>query len=381
MENYIRRPILIFVLLLFPVWLNAQNEHGEVLNDKQQTEHHAEEKGHGEEELNVGEIIGHHTSDSHDYIIELPFFHYTLHLPVILWTDKGLSVFSSAKFEGDNEGKVVVTDIKGNRYVKIHEVIYYADKVKDNPHPNVFDYDIRPLDFSFTRNALAILFVFALLLLLIYFTKKAYTDKHKLPRGIAGFIEPIILFIRDEVAIPNIGEKKYEKYMPYLLTVFFFILLSNLIGLIPFAPFGHNITGNIIVTFVLAVFTFILTTIGGTKHYWKHIFNPPVPALIKPIMVPVEIMGMFIKPFALMVRLFANMFAGHTILLSLVLLIFIFGTVLFSPVSGAFYIFMGFIKVLVAFLQAYVFTILSALFIGLAVEEHEDHDHATAENH
>ena len=343
--------------------------------------------GHGEGEkegLNVGEIIAHHTGDSHDYLMEFPFLlHRTLHLPVILWTDKGLSVFSSAKFQGDNSGKVVVTDDKGNKFVKIHEVIYYADKVKDNPHPNVFDYSIRPLDFSFTRNALAILFVFILLLIIIHFTKKAYNNPDKLPKGIASFIEPIIVFVRDEIAIPNIGPKKYEKYMPYLLTVFFFILLSNLIGLIPFFPFGHNITGNIVVTFVLAFFTFVLTTVSGNKHYWKHIFNPPVPVFIKPIMVLVEIMGMFIKPFALMVRLFANMFAGHTILLSLVLLIFIFGTVWFAIPSGLFYVFMGFIKVLVAFLQAYVFTILSALFIGLAVEEHEEEheEHQAVANH
>jgi len=362
-------PVFLWMLLLaMPVWASGgEGGHGE----------------EGKEGLDVGGIIAHHTSDSHDYVIEIPFFHYTLHLPVILWTDKGLSVFSSAKFKGDNSGKVVVTDDKGNKFVKIHEVIYYADKVKDNPHPNVFDYSSRPLDFSFTRNALAILFVFILLVVLIYFTKKAYTEPDKIPKGIAGFIEPLIVFVRDEIAIPNIGEDKYERYMPYLLTVFFFILLSNLIGLIPFAPFGHNITGNIMVTFVLAMFTFILTTVSGNKHYWKHIFNPPVPTFIKPIMVLVEIMGMFIKPFALMVRLFANMFAGHTILLSLVLLIFIFGTVWFAPASGLFYVFMSFIKVLVAFLQAYVFTILSALFIGLAVQDHEEEheEHQAVGNH
>ncbi|NPA42733.1 MAG: F0F1 ATP synthase subunit A [Chlorobi bacterium] len=357
-----------FGLLLIPLMMSAAAGGGE---------EGGEQNGHGGEKegLDVGAFIAHHTGDSHDYVIEIPFFKYTLHLPVILWTDKGLSVFSSAKFKGDNEGKVVVTDKKGNKFVKIHEVIYYADKVKDNPHPNVFDFKSRPLDFSFTRNALAILFVFLILLVLIYFTRKVYYEPDKVPRGIAKFIEPLIIFVRDEIAIPNIGPDKYEKYMPYLLTVFFFILLSNLIGLIPFAPFGHNITGNIVVTFVLALFTFILTTLAGNKHYWKHIFNPPVPAFVKPIMIPVEIMGMFIKPFALMVRLFANMFAGHTILISLVLLIFIFGSVLFAPVSGLFYVFMGFIKILVAFLQAYVFTILSALFIGLALAEDHEEEH------
>ncbi len=364
MKNFFLKSIALLILLVFSSNLTASEGGGQS---------NSEEKN-----VNIGELIGHHTSDSHDYIIEIPFFHYTLHLPVILWTDKGLSVFSSGKFQGDNEGKVVVTDKKGNRFVKIHEVIYYADKVKDTHHPNVFDFDSRPLDFSFTRNALAILFVFILLIVIIHFTRKAYNNPHKLPRGIAGFIEPVILFIRDEIAIPNIGPKKYEKYMPYLLSVFFFILLSNLIGLIPFAPFGHNITGNIMVTFVLALFTFILTTIGGNKHYWKHIFNPPVPYILKPIMVVVEVLGMFIKPFALMVRLFANMFAGHTSLISLVALIFIFGSVLVAPVSGLFYVFISFIKILVVFLQAYIFTILSALFIGLAVEEHEEHEHRTA---
>jgi F-type H+-transporting ATPase subunit a len=335
---------------------------------------HEPGKGGEKEKFDVGEMVAHHLSDTHDYVLELPFIHKEIHLPVILWTDKGLSIFSSSEFRGDNDGKVVVTDGKGNKFVRIHEVIYYADKVHEG-HPGVLDFDSRPLDFSITRNVIAILFVFVLLFLVLYYTRKAYENPKKLPKGIAGFIEPIILFIRDDVAIPNIGEKYYEKYMPYLLTVFFFILFSNLIGLIPFAPFGHNITGNIMVTFVLAVFTFILTTFSGRKHYWQEIFTPHTPKLLWPIMIPIEISGMFIKPFALMVRLFANIFAGHTIMLSLVALIFLFGTVAVSPVSGLFIVFMSFIELLVAFLQAYIFTVLSALFIGLAVGDHEEeHD-------
>ncbi len=339
------------------------------------------EAGHaGHEKVDAGEIVAHHTGDSHEYLVEIPFLlHKTIHLPVILWTGKGLSIFSSARFKGDNEGKVVVTDDKGNRFVRIHEVIYYADKVKPGDKVSALDFDKRPLDFSFTRNALAILIVFGLLFLVLYYTVKGYRNPKKLPKGMAGFIEPIVLFIRDDVAIPNLGKDKYEKFMPYLLTVFFFILFSNLVGLIPFAPFGHNLTGNILVTFVLAVFTFILTTINGNKHYWKEIFTPEVPKALWPIMVPIEILSMFTKPFALMVRLFANILAGHTIMISLVALIFILGTVYVSPVSGFFIIFMSFIELLVAFIQAYIFTILSALFIGLAIQEHEHGEHHTEE--
>ncbi len=341
------------------------NEH-EVKTDTKEAKH---------EGFDVGELVAHHLADSHDYIFELPFIHKTIHLPIILWTNKGLSIFSSARFKSDNSGKVVVTDNKGNKFKKIHEVIYYADKVGSHDHPGAFDFDKRPLNFSITKNVLGILLSFILLFIIMHYTAKIYTNPKKLPKGIAGFVEPIIIFIRDDVAIPNIGKAKYEKYMPYLLTVFFFILFSNLIGLIPFSPFGFNLTGNIYVTFVLAIFTFIITTISGNKHYWKHIFAPDVPKALWPIMIPIEILSMFTKPFALMVRLFANILAGHTIMISLVALIFIGGTLMVAPVSGFFVIFMSFIELMVAFIQAYIFTILSALFIGLAIEDHE-HEHA-----
>ncbi len=344
------------------------------------SEHHSGETN-GKEQFDVGELVAHHLSDSHDFKFEIPFFHKTIHLPVILWTDKGLSIFSSAKFKGDNEGKVVVTDAKGNRFVRLHEVIYYADKLKNAEHPSAFDFYMRPLNFSITKNVTGILLAFTLLFIVMYFSAKIYQNPKKLPKGIAGFVEPIIIFIRDDVAIPNIGKDKYEKYMPYLLTVFFFILFSNLIGLIPFSPFGYNLTGNIYVTFVLAVFTFIITTLSGNKHYWKHILTPDVPKLLWPIMIPIEILSMFTKPFALMVRLFANILAGHTIMISLVALIFIGGTLMVSPVSGFFVIFMSFIELMVAFIQAYIFTILSALFIGLAIEDHgHEHEHEIETN-
>jgi F-type H+-transporting ATPase subunit a len=179
------------------------------------------------------------------------------------------------------------------------------------------------------------------------------------------------LFVRDDIAISNLGEHRYEKFMPYLLTVFFFILINNLMGLIPFPPpFGANVTGNIAVTLTLALFTFFITQINGSKTYWKHIYaTPGVPVWLLPIMFPVELIGMFTKPFALMVRLFANITAGHIIVLSLVSLIFIFKSLAVAPVSILFVIFMDCLELLVAFLQAYVFTLLSALFIGLAVKE------------
>jgi F-type H+-transporting ATPase subunit a len=161
--------------------------------------------------------------------------------------------------------------------------------------------------------------------------------------------------------------------MPYLLTIFFFVWINNLIGLIPFFPFSSNLTGNIYFTFVLSLITFIITTLSANKNYWGHIFAPPVPKALYPIMWPVEIIGMFTKPFALMIRLFANITAGHIIILSLISLIYIFKTVAIAPVSGAFVLFMSVLEMLVAALQAYVFTLLSALFIGQAVEEHDHH--------
>jgi F-type H+-transporting ATPase subunit a len=230
-----------------------------------------------------------------------------------------------------------------------------------------------PLDLSITK-AVAAMF-FAALIGLFLFISMARSYKKtgvSAPKGIQRFLEPIVLFVRDDIAIPNIGEHKYERYMPYLLTVFFFILINNLMGLIPFPPpFGANVTGNIAVTFVLAFFTFIITQFSGNKAYWRHIFaTPGVPIWLLPIMIPVELIGIVSKPFALMIRLFANITAGHIIVLSLICLIFIFESLAVAPVSFLFVIFMDCLELLVAFLQAYVFTLLSSLFISLAVKEH-----------
>ena len=191
------------------------------------------------------------------------------------------------------------------------------------------------------------------------------------PRGIQGFLEPIILFVKDDIAIPNMGEEKHERFLPYLLTVFFFILINNLLGLIPFFPFGANVTGNIAVTLVLAFFTFVVTQFSGNRQYWRHVFaTPGVPFWLLPVMMVVEMIGLIAKPFALMVRLFANITAGHIIILGLISIIFIFKTLWVLPGAALFVLFMYCLELLVAFLQAYVFTLLSALFIGIAVEEH-----------
>jgi F-type H+-transporting ATPase subunit a len=201
------------------------------------------------------------------------------------------------------------------------------------------------------------------------------------PKGIQSFVEPLIIFIRDEVAKPSIGPK-YEKFLPYLLTIFFFIFINNMFGLIPFFPGGANVTGNIAVTMILALFTFVITSINGNAGYWKHIFMPPgVPGWLLPLMIPIEIIGMFNKPIVLTIRLFANITAGHIIILGFFSLIFIFAEMNaglgfgVSVFSVAFTTFMSFLELLVAFLQAYVFTLLSSLYFGMAVEEHHSSEH------
>jgi F-type H+-transporting ATPase subunit a len=250
--------------------------------------------------------------------------------------------------EGDLKGKIVNIDEHGT-----------------------VDEEKLPLDFSVTKSVVGMLASVIIGLFLFISMANSYKKSGvSHPRGIQSFLEPVVLFVRDDIAIPNIGHH-YEKYMPYLLTVFFFILINNLMGLIPFPPpFGANVTGNIAVTFVLAFCTMLITNFSANRNYWKHIFaTPGVPFWLLPVMIPVELIGIISKPFALMIRLFANITAGHIIVLSLVALIFIFESVWIAPVSAAFVIFMDCLELLVAFLQAYVFTLLSALFISLAVQE------------
>ncbi|WP_420917743.1 F0F1 ATP synthase subunit A [Robiginitalea aestuariiviva] len=328
----------------------------------------------------IDAFIEHHLQDSHDFTL----FSYTddageMHhvgfpLPVILWDD-GLKIFSSSRLHHGES----VAEVDGNYYTLYHSKIYKTNAagdvtLDDHHHPT----NAKPLDFSITKNVFMML-VTALLLLWIFSSlARSYAKHGAVPRGIGRFFEPIVLYIRDDIAIANIGEKKYKRYMPFLLTVFFFIWFLNMFGL---TPLGVNVTGNIAVTTALAVLVFLLTNFTGTKDYWKHIFDPlgdGMPwygkAILYLILVPIEVLGIFIKPFALLIRLYANMTAGHVVLMSLIGLIFIFKSWIGGPLSFGLSFAISMIEVLVALLQAYIFTMLAALYFGFASEEH-DHDH------
>jgi F-type H+-transporting ATPase subunit a len=307
-----------------------------------------------------------HIADSHEWHIltKKNGESVAIYLPVILYSkEKGIEVFMSKKLAHGHEYKGYKLEEEGELKGRIVAV----------NQDGTVDEENLPFDFSITKAVVGLFFSALIGLLLFLSLSRSYKKtgiSH--PKGIQSFLEPIILFVRDDIAIANIGKHKYEKFMPYLLTVFFFILINNLMGLVPFPPpFGANVTGNIAVTFVLALCTFLITQFNGNKNYWRHIFaTPGVPFWLLPVMIPVELIGIISKPFALMIRLFANITAGHIIVLSLVCLIFIFKSLGVAPVSILFVIFMDCLELLVAFLQAYVFTLLSALFISLAVEEH-----------
>jgi F-type H+-transporting ATPase subunit a len=326
-----------------------------------------EENSHAspKKEFVASEFILDHIADSHEWHIltKKNGESVAIYLPVILYSkESGLSFFSSKQL---SHGKTY----KG---FKLEEEGDLKGRIVSVNSQNVADEENLPLDLSMTKAVVAMLFSALIGLFLFISMARSYKKTGvSAPKGIQSFLEPVILFVRDDIAIPNIGKHKYEKYMPYLLTVFFFILINNLMGLVPYPPpFGANVTGNIAVTFVLASFTFLITQFSANKSYWRHIFaTPGVPFWLLPIMIPVEIIGIFSKPFALMIRLFANITAGHIIVLSLICLIFIFESLLVAPVSIVFVIFMDCLELLVAFLQAYVFTLLSALFISLAVQE------------
>ncbi len=308
-----------------------------------------------------GEMITHHIAD--DYIWEFAEGA-VLYLPVILVDNGELKVFSSGNFYDEFHERQPY-----NGYAMEHGHIVRVDEAGEPVEDHAALYD-----FSITKNVASMFISVALLLIIFFVIAGRYKNNPKsAPSGIQSFFEPIIIFIRDEIAKANIGPK-YERYMPYLLTVFFFIWFNNLLGLM---PGGANLTGNIAVTLVLALITLLITVFSGNKSYWKHIFaTPGVPTWLAPIMIPVELIGILTKPFSLMVRLFANITAGHIIILSLFSLIFIFRSVAVGPLSVAFATFMNFLELFVALLQAYIFTLLSAMYFGGAVEEHdhaEDH--------
>ncbi len=342
--------------------------HEEGLSDTAAESHDAEHSEAGSEEFNATEYILEHISDSHEWhlITKKNGEHVSIPLPVILYSKRsGLHVFSSKRLaHGHNHegfemghGSIMVEGKDGELVEKSLD----GKIVEVDEHGELVEAGL-PLDFSITKNVVMMMLSVIILLVVFLGLAKSYKKMGvSEPRGLAGFLEPVIVFIEEDVAIPNIGEEKYGRYMPYLLTIFFFILLNNLMGLIPFFPFGANVTGNIAVTGVLAVFTFFITTFSGNRGYWQHIFNTPgVPVWLAPIMIPVEIIGMFTKPFALMVRLFANITAGHIIVLSLISMIFIFKSIFMSVPSLVMVLFMDCIELLVAFLQAYIFTLLSA---------------------
>ena len=332
----------------------------------------------GTSELNIGAVIIDHVVNSYEWhIATVKDKHYSIPLPVILIDGEGLHVFSSKKFHHGHEaymGYAICQEEAANkgRIVKVNEA-------------GEIDASASFLDISITKNVLSLLISVALLFVIFLSVASGYKKRGvDSPKGVARVLEPLVLFVRDDIARPSIGAK-HERYLPYLLTLFFFILINNFLGIIPFFPGGANLTGSISVTLVLALFTFIITTVNSTKTYWKHIINTPgVPWWLKfplPLMPVVEVIGVFTKPFVLMVRLFANMTAGHVICLGFISLIFILGNIhagigfAVSPVSVFFYIFMTLIELLVAFIQAFVFTLLSAIYIGMAIEEHHDDAH------
>lgn len=317
--------------------------------------------------FNPGETIIEHISDAYYWHL---WGHTSIPLPVIVYSEKsGLNIFSSSRFEhghAEYKGFKICTDEKSTYKGKIVEIINGKET--------------RPYDISLTKNTVSLFFSIILILWIFISVAKAYKRREgKAPKGLQSMLEPLIIFITDDVAKSSIGEKKYLKYVPYLLTIFFFIFLNNLLGLVPIFPGGANLTGNIAITMVLAVFTFVITTVSSNKNYWRHIFNTPgVPWWLKlpiPLMPFVEFIGVFTKPFILMIRLFANMIAGHIVALGFFSLIFIFGEKSIaegygiSVISIAFTIFLTFLEILVAFIQAYVFTLLSALYFGMATEE------------
>ncbi len=350
--------------------------------------HAAEEHAHDHDEhsepFNAGEMIMHHIADAHEIHIIGDF---AIYLPIILYTDEGLEVFSSSHFY-HNEHHEHFMDANGqeqsfhyythDNYVLFHEHIYLVNgdgglTLDDKGEPK----NEAAFDLSITKSVAGVLITCLLLLLIFGSVARAYKNrKGEAPKGLQSFMEPLILFIRDEVAIPSIGSAaKAEKFMPFLLTTFFFIWIANMLGLIPFIG-GFNVTGTLSVTMVLAAVVFIITTINGNKHYWSHILWPAgVPFPIKLILVPIEFLSIFIKPLVLMIRLTANITAGHIIILAFVSLVLIFGEQSAAAGYGVgvgsvlFMIFMFFIELLVAFLQAYVFTLLAALYFGDATQE------------
>jgi F-type H+-transporting ATPase subunit a len=321
----------------------------------------------------ISEYIDHHLLDTHSFDLfsykneSGEKIHVSFPLPVILW-DEGVKVFLSSEFKHEE----ALANIENSYYKLYHGKIYVTDRL------GTINYDqeghatnTKPLDFSITKNVVFI-FLVGLIMILIFISLAKSYKTNQIPKGIGRALEPIVLYIRDDIAKPNIGEKHYAKFMGYLLTIFFFVWIVNLFGL---TPLGVNVTNNIAVTFALALITYLITTFSGNKNYWKHIFwMPGVPLPMKIILAPIELLGTIIKPFSLMIRLYANITAGHIVIMSIVGLMFVFKNLVGSSLSFSLAFLLALLELLVAAIQAYIFTMLSALYFGMAVEEHDD-DH------
>jgi F-type H+-transporting ATPase subunit a len=363
------RPIKSILALCFSLFILLQPT--KILASEPATasaEHAKTEEG----SFNVTETILEHIKDDHSWHL---WGHTSIALPVILYTPAGFEVFSSAKLVDEHHEPAVY---KGNFDYKL-----VAGKTKILNEAGEVDIAAskKLWDFSITKNVASLFISVIILLLVILTAARAYkkTGITSAPKGLQSFMEPIILFVRDEIALPNIGAKRYAKYMPFLLTIFFLILTNNFLGLIPLFPGGANVSGNIAFTMTLAVCVFIVVNLSSNKNYWEHIFwMPGMHWSMKLFLAPIELIGVFNKPISLMIRLFANITAGHILVLSLVCLIFIFKTVYAAAIAVPFVIFIFLIELLVAFLQAYIFTMLTAMYIGMASEEaHHDHHPAT----
>ncbi len=327
-----------------------------------------------DDDLNLKDLIFGHILNAHEWhIADYKGKHISIPLPIIVRSqERGWFVFMSSRFDHGH---------KEHKGFSLHTSGPYKGKITETNSKGEI---VLPLDFSITKHAFGVFFSLALMCWVFLTVAKRYKENPLgVPRGKQSLLEPIILFVKNDIAKNSIGEKHHERFVPFLLTVFFFILINNLMGLLPIFPGGGNVTGDISITMSLAFMTFVVTQVSGNKDYWKHVYDTPgIPWFLKypiPIIPVIEFVGLFNKPFTLMIRLFANITAGHMITLAFFSLIFIFGQ--FNVFIGygtsimaiTFTIFMTVLEILVAFIQAYVFTLLSAIFFGMATAEHEDH--------
>lgn len=404
--------LFVVAFLALSVTLFGQDHDADHQSGNHSEDHSGHQHAHGLDEFvyDHGKEVMHHIGDANEFHVwkgvHLP-------LPCILYAPEGgWTMMMSSAFNHGHKAVdgYVLNHGRVNRIVEtgfpegkvdiggiLHKTVTVDGKDKEQSYieyegreytleqPTTFDGGLLGggvtgfYDFSITKNVFTMILGAVVLILVFSTVTKGYkTRKGMAPKGVQSFIEPFFIFIRDEVTIPMIGEKRYERFQPFIMSLFFFILICNLLGLIPFFPGSANVTGNIAVTFMLAVITFVVTNLNGNKHYWEHtLWMPGVPIFVKPILTIVEFLGLFIKPFSLMVRLFANITAGHIIILSLIGLIFLFsnsgesigGAVAGGVLGMAFAAFMNLIELLVAFLQAFIFAILTASYIGAATEE------------